>query len=104
MNPDKHIQIIREVVLKHLPGSNIRLFGSRAGDDYCDASDYDIMVITPQNLNHDQVSDYKSLIRKELANHLVPIDIIIVSKDQLPSISMLTNHIVNEAISTGLSI
>jgi len=104
MNPDKNIQIIRQVVLKHLPGSTLRLFGSRAGNDYCDASDYDIMVITPKNLNHDQVSDYKSLIRKELASHLIPIDVIIISKDQLPSISMLTNHIVNEAMSNGLTI
>lgn len=104
MKPDKYIQIIREVVLKYLPGSDLRLFGSRAGNNYCEVSDYDIMVITPQNLNHDQVSDYKSLIRKELANYLVPIDIIIVSKDQLPSISKLTNHVVNEAIATGLII
>ncbi len=104
MSSDTNIQIIREVVLEHLPGSVVRLFGSRAGDDYCDASDYDIMVIAPKKLNQDQISNYKSCIRKELADHLIPVDIIIVSKHQLPSISRLTNHIVHEAITNGLTI
>ena len=104
MDPDKNIRMIRQVILKHMPGSSLRLFGSRAGEEYSDASDYDIMVITPHNLTYEQITDYKSAIRIELAKHLIPIDIIIVSDNQLPSISMLTNHIVNEALATGLTI
>ena len=104
MNSDKIIQTIRKVILKYLPGSTIQLYGSRAGSEYDDASDYDIMVITSRKLDHKQISDYKSFIRKELAAHLIPIDIIIVTDDQLPSISKLTNHIVNEALSTGIAL
>ena len=104
MNPDTNIQIIRNVVLKHLPGSTIKLFGSRAGNAHCDASDYDIMVIVPQSLSQEQISSCKSKIRKELAIYLIPIDVIVVLKEQLPAISQLTNHIVHEAMAGGFTI
>ena len=62
------------------------------------------MVIVPQSLSQEQISNCKSEIRKELAIYFIPIDVIIVLEDQLPAISQLTNHIVHEAMASGFTI
>jgi len=104
MNKDTNILLIRQIILKYFSDSELKLFGSRSTNNFSVLSDYDVIVITPEKFALDKIRDYKSKIRKELAVYMIPIDIVVVSEKELPSISMLTNHIINEALSKGISI
>lgn len=104
LNEDSNIVIIKEVISKLLPDSKVMLFGSRALGTFSDKSDYDVLVIIKDNIHLTEKLKLKSQIRKELAMHLIPVDIFIESKEEVSLISLLTNHVVNEAILTGVAI
>ncbi|HPI31214.1 MAG TPA: nucleotidyltransferase domain-containing protein [Bacteroidales bacterium] len=101
---DNKLPLIREVVLKYLPNSRVILFGSRASDKYDARSDYDVMAVTPYNLSIDDIKAIKPKIRRDLALFHIPIDIIIATESEVVKTSVLTNHIFNEALSTGIAI
>ena len=94
---------ITNTILKFLPGSRIILFGSRASGGYSNESDYDVLAITPEDINNIELRKIKSQIRKELAKMLIPIDIIITSEKELPHQTIFTNHIVKEALTKGIA-
>ena len=41
---------IKSVALQILPGAKVLLFGSRARQDFDNHSDYDIMLVVPENI------------------------------------------------------
>jgi uncharacterized protein len=104
LKKDQNIIIIKEVILKLLPESKVMLFGSRALGTFSKKSDYDVLVIIKDNILLTEKLKLKSQIRKELSMHLIPVDIFIESEEEVSLISLLTNHIVNEAILTGVAI
>ena len=104
LNKDQNIVIIKEVILKLLPDSKVMLFGSRALGTFSDNSDYDVLVINKNNLQIAEKLKLKAQIRKEHAMHLIPVDIFIESEEEVSLLTVLTNHIVNEAILTGVAI
>lgn len=104
LNNDNKLPIIREVILKHLHGARVILFGSRVSGKYDELSDYDVMAVTPENLSYDEIKAIKPKIRKDLALLQIPIDIIITTEYEVKRIRDITNHIVNEALIRGVAI
>ena len=104
INKDSNIAIIKEVISRLLPGSRVVLFGSRAVGNFNDKSDYDVLIITKYNFQITEKLKMKSQIRKELANYLIPVDVFIESEEEVSTISLLTNHVVNEAVLKGVTI
>ena len=101
---DNNIAIIHQTVLKYFPDARIILFGSRAKGMYDLRSDYDVMAITHGDMNMDEVREIKQNIRRDLAEERIAIDIVVTTDAEVKRISELTNHIVNEALATGVEI
>lgn len=95
MNKNTEITIlIKRTVLEHLPGAEVRLFGSRARGKNEPDSDYDILVITKQNFQTSEKLTLKSTIRKELLRRGIRSDILIQSKDDISVKKNLPGHII----------
>ena len=64
---DKNLIKIKEETNNILPDSRIILFGSRGRGDFDKRSDYDIIVISKQNLDVKEKHEYGNRIRKQLS-------------------------------------
>jgi predicted nucleotidyltransferase len=96
--------IIKNLANELFPDSRILLFGSRARLDYSDSSDYDFLIITKDTIDVHKKRFYKSLLRKKLAKHKIPADILIQSESELQVKKRITGHIIREIINEGISI
>lgn len=98
------IQIIKEVSRMFFPDCIILLFGSRARNDYTPDSDYDFLIIIQQELSIRQKREYKAKIRKILASHKIPADVLIQSNKEIQIKKNITGHIVKQALLEGVEI
>ncbi|WEU40193.1 MAG: nucleotidyltransferase domain-containing protein [Candidatus Odinarchaeum yellowstonii] len=64
-------------MLKKIKIDKIILFGSRARGEATKYSDWDILIIVDDNMNFNEKRELKKLIRKTLAELLIPVDIIV---------------------------
>jgi predicted nucleotidyltransferase len=104
LNNDNKLPIIHDVIGKHLPGAKVILFGSRAKGIYDDRSDYDVLAVADKNLTPEEIKIIRSKIRRDLAEMFIPIDIIVTCQNEVQQKAALTNHIINEALATGIAI
>ena len=103
-NRSSSLNLIKKLVNELLPDSRIILFGSRAKMDYSTDSDYDLMIVTKDTLDTGQKRDYQAHLRKKLAKHKIPADIIIQSEEEIKSKKEITGHIVREIMNEGISL
>ena len=101
---DKNINFIKNAISFILPDSTVILFGSRAERTHTEFSDYDVLVLVDKKISILEKRKFQSQIRKKLADHIIPVDIFIESKNEIVVKSQLTNHIVNEALKNGVEI
>jgi len=101
---DPKIKLIHEVIQGFMPGSRIILFGSRAKNNFDERSDYDVLAIFHGEMNKDEIREIKQNIRRDLAEERIAIDIVVTTDAEIKRISELTNHIINEALATGVEI
>ena len=104
LNNDNKLPVIREIISKHLPEAKIILFGSRAKGSFDERSDYDVLVTVHGNLASEEIKVIKPKIRSNLAEMLIPIDIIVTTENEVRQKVVLTNQIINEALATGIAI
>lgn len=104
MNNKEAINIIRTTCESVFPDCRVLLFGSRARSDFSDYSDYDFLIVTKNTLDIQQKRSYKSLLRKRLATHKIPADILIQSEQELDIKERITGHIVREILKEGVAI
>lgn len=95
-------KIIRESINELLPESSIMLFGSRARHDNTQDSDYDLMIITKDHYENNEVRLFKALIRKKLAHNKIPADIIIQSEAEVEFKKKINGHIVRQVLREGV--
>ena len=103
-NRNSSLRLIKKLINELLPDSRIILFGSRAKKDYSNDSDYDLMIVTKDTLDIKQKRDYQALLRKKLAKHKIPADILIQSEKEIKYKRKITGHIVREIMSKGISL
>ena len=103
-NSEKTFDIIKNVSRELFPDCRILLFGSRARQDYSIDSDYDFLIVTKDNIDILKKRSYKSLLRKILAKHKIPADILIQSENEILIKKQITGHIVKKIIKEGISI
>ena len=103
-NNSNTLSIIKEITGKILPGCKILLFGSRARHDNSTDSDYDLLVITRKTFGVRKKRILKSLLRKELAKHKIPADILIQSEAEINSKKGINGHIIKQVMLEGIAI
>jgi uncharacterized protein len=103
-NVSEVIEVIKNSTNEILPGSRILLFGSRARQENSKDSDYDFMVITKDTLDINQKRFLQSQLRKKLAQHGIPADILIQSDEEIITKKEVAGHIVREIIKEGVAI
>lgn len=96
---------IRSVILGLLPGAKILLFGSRTtGKDHTD-SDFDILVITKQDLSPKEKITWASRLHKALVYSLnAPVDILLNSEKEINTKKELPGHVIRWAMKEGVEI
>ncbi len=103
-NRDQSMKIIKSVTNRFLPNSRILLFGSQARQDFAADSDYDVMIITKYSLDVRKKREYQSQLRKILAKHKIPADILIESEEEFNTKKEIIGHIVREAVKEGIKL
>lgn len=99
---DKNLIKIKEETNNVLPDSRIILFGSRSKGDFDKRSDYDIIVISKQNLDIREKHEYGNRIRKQLSK--IPIDIIVKTEEDINYYKDKIGSVVRIAISQGINL
>ena len=93
---------IKAISRSYISDADILLFGSRAKGNHSDESDYDILIITDQNISIEQKTPLRTSIRKSLLSKGIRSDILIQSKAEIEKKKRLPGHfirsILNEAI------
>ncbi|MEM5821253.1 MAG: nucleotidyltransferase domain-containing protein [Candidatus Aenigmatarchaeota archaeon] len=84
---DENLKKIKEIILQTAREMNIEidriiLFGSRARGDYKEDSDYDLLIVTKNELKDENIFwKFYSKVHQNLIDLLnMPIDLIIISK------------------------
>ena len=101
---DNNIKIITGIIYKILPKCEIILFGSRAKKSYTDESDYDLLIISDKQLLIREKRKLQAQIRRKIAEHLIPANILIQNKDEFKEKKNITGHIVKQIASEGIVI
>ena len=104
MESSKELIIIKELAQQLLPGCKILLFGSRARNESNTNSDYDILLINPENIDLQIKMQYKAIFRKMAVKHGLMTDIFIESEEDVKEKSKNYGHIIRTAIKEGVFI
>jgi predicted nucleotidyltransferase len=105
MNTDNDpIAIIREKTRSIFPDSQILLFGSRARNDNDNESDYDFLILTKDSIEATKKRILKSQLRKELAKHKIPADVLVQSLAEFQLYKEIKGHILREVMKEGVSL
>ena len=104
MKVTSKITIIKEIVLQFFPAGKIILFGSRAKGNFSEDSDYDFIIITEKNISVIEKRNFQAQIRKKLAEHKIPADIIIQNKSDVKIKENIKGHIIRQAVKEGIEL
>ncbi len=104
LNGDQNLANVKSTISYILPGSRVILFGSRSrGENDC-RSDYDIIVVSNQNLDVKAKRRYASMIRKELALLAIPVDVLVKTETDIYYYQDKIGSVVREAMRTGVTL
>ena len=96
---------IKTIVQSILPEAKVILFGSRAKGVYTEESDYDILIITEENLSEKEKLNTRSKIKKLLIKTLrKPVDVLLNLKQETEIKKELPGHIVQWALKEGIEL
>jgi len=95
-------EVIKAIVRKHIPDSDILLFGSRSRNEAHPDSDYDILIKTKKQFRVNEKITLKTMIRKELLNHGIRTDILIQSDNEIMKYRKLPGHIIRNLMKDAI--
>ncbi len=98
---------VKQIVLDTLSKLDVKvlkilLFGSRARNDFNQDSDWDFLIIVPQDLTRNEKHDISYQIRRILAKKHIPSDIIIRSESEIESLKKRVNSVTKTALEEGV--
>ncbi len=98
MTSNQIVENIKTTAHEYLPDAEVLLFGSRARNEERSDSDYDILLITNNNLSPKQKLPLITKIRKALLFLEIRSDILIQSKSEVDKNKDLPGHIVRRIL------
>jgi uncharacterized protein len=103
-NSKEALEIITNLSKEFFPGCRVLLFGSRARHENSEHSDYDFMIITNEMIPIEKKREALAILRKKLAKHKIPADILIQSESEINEKKLIPGHIIREIIREGILI
>lgn len=102
-------KLIKETIEAILNDAGIKinriiLFGSRVRGNYRKDSDWDLLVVVEKKLTREEKRRIGHLIRRRLAEQLIPCDILIRSLDEVEERKEEIGNIIKTALSEGVVI
>ncbi|MCK4880628.1 MAG: nucleotidyltransferase domain-containing protein [Bacteroidales bacterium] len=85
---------IRNVVKLYFNDADVMLFGSRAKGNYTEDSDYDVLIVTKQDLSVAQKTPLRTAIRKDLLDFGIRSDILVQSESEIERKKKLPGHFI----------
>ena len=105
MTSEMIYETIHNTVLSLLPDARILLFGSRAKGTADKHSDYDLLVITPNELTKKERITWSAQLNKAIVAGIdAPVDLLLYSEDEINRKQQLPGHIVRSAVREGVAI
>jgi predicted nucleotidyltransferase len=95
---DPTIELIKKTAHEYLPDAEVFLFGSHARNEASSESDYDILLITKNDLSSKEKLPIRTRIRKSLLMIGIRSDILIQSKLEVDKKKKLPGHIVRKIL------
>jgi len=96
---------IRNTVQAYLPDARVLLFGSRARGDYDRHSDYDLLVVTKQELTQKEKLSWSSKMHRAIVKAIhAPIDLLLYTEEEISKKQELPGHIIRTAIREGVAL
>ena len=96
---------ITSVVKAYLPQSRVLMFGSRVRGESSASSDYDILIITPDNISPGDKMSLITKIHKALVYALdAPVDVLLNSEDEVKRKMNLPGHVVRWALKEAIEL
>ncbi|MFN4220539.1 MAG: nucleotidyltransferase domain-containing protein [bacterium] len=100
-------RIIKKIIEEIFEEKKVRikkviLFGSRVRKDYREDSDWDLLIVTEDNLQRDQKVLLSHLVRKRLAEELIPSDVLIKSEEEVEERKYIIGSVIKTAIDEGV--
>lgn len=104
---DKNLKIIKDIVGTKAAENNVTiekiiLFGSRAGKNYDEFSDYDILIVAGAEITPEKKLVLFKDINNSLASEMIPSDIIIRTKNEYGALSANIGTLAFEAEKEGV--
>ena len=88
-----------------LPGARVLLFGSRARGVFDEGSDYDFLVITPEEHSRAEKSNLMGRLDRALVRLLhAPVDVFVKSEVEVARKRKLPGHIIYQAMEEGVQL
>jgi Nucleotidyltransferase domain. len=102
------LKLIKEIILNaarkyDIEIEKIILFGSRAKGNYKDYSDWDILIVTREELDKKVLDEFWEILDWELAKYIVP-EIIIIDNESLKKYSEYKGFVYYWALKEGITI
>lgn len=98
---------IKEIVIRiceemGLPTEKIIMFGSRARGDFTANSDWDFLIVLRKNVSREEKRELAHRIRRELAEHHIPCDVIVKSQTEVEERKRVIGSVIRSAIREGV--
>ena len=103
MTAEAIVHSLRSDIQFFLPGARVLLFGSRSKGDYERGQDFDILIITKEDLTPTEKIEIETTINKVLVKRYhMPFDILVYSQSEVEAKqdqkSILLFHALKEAV------
>ena len=84
MSNKEFLNSIKTTVLSYIPDAKVLIFGSRARGDFNTHSDFDLLVVTKNNIGAKEKMNMESRISKSLVYSLQkPFDVLLYSQQEV---------------------
>ncbi len=97
--------IIKKTVQSILPDARVVLFGSMGRGDDLKNSDYDLLIVTKNNIPLKEKIGWMGKLHAALVHALdAPVDVLLDSEEEVQKKKQLTGHIIRSAIKEGVEL
>jgi predicted nucleotidyltransferase len=102
---DKLLADITAAIVREVQPDEVILFGSRAGGQARADSDVDLLIVEGQPFAGERSRRQElSRIRRALWSFRLPLDLLVLSRDEINTWRGSTNHVIGRAMREGLTL